>query len=44
MPADTAIYLWGAYAMGCALLAVEQALLALRERSIRRYLGWGFAG
>lgn len=37
---DTAIYLWGAYVMGLALVAVEQALLLLRERSIRRYLGW----
>ena len=36
---DTAIYLWGAYVMGLALVAVEQALLLLRERSIHRYLG-----
>ncbi|HET9578089.1 MAG TPA: hypothetical protein VFP44_09705 [Usitatibacter sp.] len=40
MLADTALYLWGAYLMGLALVVVEQALLQLRERSIRRYRGW----
>jgi hypothetical protein len=44
MIADTALYLWGAYVMGLALMLVEVGLLRVRERSILRYLGWRPAG
>lgn len=35
-----ALYVWGTYAVGLALLLVEVVLLLLRKRTILGHLGW----
>ena len=40
MIGDTALYVWGSYAMGVVLVVMEWVLLRLRDRTIRAHLGW----
>ncbi len=40
MIGDTALYVWGSYAMGIALVLTEWVLLLLRDKAIRGHLGW----
>jgi heme exporter protein D len=40
MIGDTSLYVWGAYAMGLALVLTEIALLLFRDKTIRGHLGW----
>ena len=35
-----ALYVWGSYAVGLALVLTELALLLLRRRAIVGHLGW----
>lgn len=41
MSNDASVYVWGCYAIGVALPAIELALLCVRARLIRQHLGWG---
>ena len=40
MIGDAALYVWGSYVMGVALVLMEMVLLRLRGKAIRRHLGW----